>query len=278
MREDSESRTAVGVAMLRAVHQLLDPGSRILDDTVILRLLPEGTQSHIVGEASRYQTPGARALRTHILVRSRYAEDCLEQACARGINQYVLLGAGLDTFAYRQHGWAKDLRIVEVDHPRSQDYKRSLLARAAMEMPANLSVIPLDLGTGTLTDALRTSPIDLSRPVFLSWLGVMTYLSPDVNRRLIRELGMLPGGSEIIFTFSRKATSARSDMLATLAAGHGEPWLTRLSPQELEIQFREAGFSEVHFLESAEIRQRYFQDPAITLPLPTRSSIVRAVV
>lgn len=278
MREDSESRTAVGVAMLRAVHQLLDPGSRILDDRVILRLLPEGTESHICEHPFRYQTPGARALRAHILVRSRYAEDCLAEACARGINQYVLVGAGLDTFAFRQPGWAKGLSIVEVDHPRSQDYKRNRLTHSAIEMPANLSFIPLDLGTGTLTEALRTSPIDLCRPVFLSWLGVMTYLTPEVNQRFIREVGMLPRGSEIVFTFSRKATSAGSDVLASLAAGHGEPWLTRLSPQELEIQLREAGFSEIRFLEPAEIRRRYFQDPAMRLPLPARASVVRAVV
>lgn len=278
MREDSESRTAVGVAVLRAVHLLMDAGPLILEDRVILRLLEQGTEAWINNHSFRYQTPGARALRAHVLVRSRYAEDCLEEAHARGIHQYVQLGAGLDTFAYRQPEWAKDLRIVEVDHPLSQDYKRSLIAQTGIEMPANLSFVPLDLGTGTLTDALRTSSVDLSKPLFLSWLGVMTYLSPEVNARLIREMGTLPRGSEIVFTFSRKGTRGRSDMLATLAAQNGEPWLTRLGPEELEIQFREAGFSEVHFLEPAEIRRRYFRDPATTLPVPARASIVRAVV
>jgi methyltransferase (TIGR00027 family) len=278
VREDTGSHTAVGVAMLRAAHLLLDPGSPILDDGVILQLLAGGTGEWIRSHSFRYQTPGARALRSHVLVRSRYAEDCLAEAAARGVSQYMLLGAGLDTFAYRQPPWAAGLRIVEADHPLSQAHKRDLLARAGVMVPPNVSYLPLDLATSSLATALGESGLDPRGPVFISWLGVMSYLSPRVNRRLIREMGSLPPGSELVFTFSRKRTAGKSDTLASLAAAHGEPWLTRLDPPELESWLRDAGFSGIHFLEPEEIRRRYFSDPEITLPVPRRESIVRAMV
>jgi len=264
--------------MLRAVHQLVDRGPKILEDHVILDLLPDGVETYICEQLNRYQHPGARALRTHVLLRNRYAEDCLRDACNRGITQYLLLGAGLDTFAYRQPQWASGLRIFELDYPASQDHKKKLLAQADIPVPGNLSFVPGDLEKVSLPDALAASSFDFSKPAFLSWLGVMPYLSPPVNRAIIRQVAKMSRGTEMVFTFSRRDHPGRPSMLASLAAAHGEPWRTRLSREELEGQLMDAGFSRFGFLEPGEARRRYFGDPASDLQPPSRASIVRVIV
>src|SRR4051812_41397119 len=126
MTERNASATARGVAMLRAVHQIFDGLPPILDDPVIVRLFGFGTVSP--EERDRYESGPARGIRSHVVLRSRVAEDMLRDAGARGVGRYVLLGAGLDTFAYRQPEWARAIEIVEVDHPSSQAEKRQLLA------------------------------------------------------------------------------------------------------------------------------------------------------
>jgi methyltransferase (TIGR00027 family) len=115
--ERAASSTAFGVAVLRAAHQIIDGSPPILDDSVVERLLGPGIEQRIRGESEQLQTSMARGLRSHVVLRSRFAEDSLAAAVARGTRQYVLLGAGLDTFAYRQPEWARDITVVEVDQP-----------------------------------------------------------------------------------------------------------------------------------------------------------------
>jgi methyltransferase (TIGR00027 family) len=138
------SRTAIGVAALRAAHQLVDAEPRILEDPVILRLLGRETLDTIQEDRDRYQTPAALALRSHVVMRSRYAEDRLAQAVARGVTQYVILGAGLDTFAYRQPAWARNLRIVEIDRAPMQREKRERLSLAQVFVPDNVTFGAMD--------------------------------------------------------------------------------------------------------------------------------------
>ena len=126
--ERAGSRTALGVALLRAAHQLLDGEPKILADQPIVHLLgPEGL-TRLRTLADELQTPSARRLRAHVLLRSRFAEDRLADAVRRGVRQYVLLGAGLDTFALRQPAWASEITIVEIDRPETQAAKRARLA------------------------------------------------------------------------------------------------------------------------------------------------------
>lgn len=277
MHKDQASKTSVGVAVLRAVHQLLDPGPKILEDPVIVTLLAD-LHPQIWHRAADYNLPGARALRSHVLLRSRFAEDCLAHAADRGIRQCILLGAGLDTFPYRQPPWAAALHIFELDHPASQQHKRNLLAAHEIPVPDNLSFIPCDLEKESFLDALRTSSFDFSRPAFLSWLGVMPYLSPEANKAIFRQVASLLPGTELVFTFSRKDPPGQPNILAKRAAEQGEPWLTRLEPSELEQQWREAGVSRISFLDPYVARMRYFRHPATDLPAPFRSSIVKVIV
>ncbi len=130
MKEDTASSTAWGVANVRAFHQLLDDEPKILADLVILKLLDTKALEEIRARAAERDDARFAAFRAHIVLRNRYAEDCLREAASRGVTQYVLLGAGYDTFAYRQPEWAAGLTIFEVDHPVTQAAKRELLAVA----------------------------------------------------------------------------------------------------------------------------------------------------
>ena len=137
--EGTASRTALGAAWLRAAHLLLDDAPPILDDPLARRLLDSGAALAIRQHPHRFRTPLSRALRGEVLVRSRYVEDRLADAVQRGVRQYVLLGAGLDTFAYRQPAWATDLRIIEVDHAASQRDKHARLGQDRIALRPNES-------------------------------------------------------------------------------------------------------------------------------------------
>lgn len=277
MDKKPESKTSVGVAMLRVVHQLFDPAPKLLDDPVIVRLLMD-LKPDILKKAADYQSPGARVLRAHVLLRNRYAEDCLASAAGRGLGQYVLLGAGLDTFAYRQPSWAAPLRIFELDHPASQHRKRTLLGEAAVPVPANLSFVEANLETDDWLARLVASGLDARQPVFFSWLGVMPYLRPETNRRLLAQVAALPASTEMVFTFSLKSAPGNPDILARRAEAAGEPWLTRPDEETLLGWLHEAGFSGIAILDPAEAARLYFPDRPAGLPPPLRPRIARVLV
>lgn len=272
------STTAVGVAALRAVHQLMDGEPKLLEDPVILRLLDPGFPGLLKAHPEKYLTWPRQALKSHVLLRSRFAEDCLKEAYDRGLRQYLLLGAGFDTFAYRQPAWAKDLRIYEADHPGSQAHKRERLEVAGIQLPANLRFVPVDLEADGLRAALESGSFDFRSPVFISCLGVLMYLRPDTVAGLFRFVASLPPGSEIVFTFARKERIGWPFSLASKAASVGEPWLTLFSPHQLARQLKAAGFSRFFFLSPEEAVRRYFRDRTDGLMPPRRVSIVRAIV
>ncbi len=274
--ERPASRTALGVAALRAAHLLLDARPSILDDPVSLTLLDPGAREAIEGHAEHFQSAEARALRTHVVLRSRYAEDRLHAATVRGVRQLVVLGAGLDTFAYRQPVWAGDLRVFEVDQPASQHLKRERLARAGVPLPTNLTFVPIDFETTGLAAGLQGSGFDPARPTFVSWLGVMTYLTPDAVEAVFRWVASLPASSELVFTFSQPR--AHSSPLAERARALGEPWLTHVTPEQLTAQLLDLGFTRVELLTPEAAEARYLSGRADALPIPRRASTASALV
>jgi methyltransferase (TIGR00027 family) len=141
MLDDKVSCTAIGTAYLRAAHQVFEARPRIFDDPVALSMLGPTALKRIKDRAAHYQTPEMRALRARVVLRSRFAEDRLAAAVLRGVTQYVILGAGCDTFALRQPPWARPLRIFEVDHPRTQEGKRSRLSAAGLTIPENVALV-----------------------------------------------------------------------------------------------------------------------------------------
>jgi methyltransferase (TIGR00027 family) len=280
MAERNASLTARGVAGLRAAHQLIDAPPPILDDPVIVRLLGVEIDPHDPANIERYQSGPARALRSHVVLRSRFAEDALRAAVERGVAQYVLLGAGLDTFAYRQRVWAHGLRIVEVDHPSSQADKRRLLASANIAIPANVRYADIDFEHETLADGLRRCGVDFAQKTFFSWLGVTMYLTRDAIDAVLATLGAFPVGSQVVLTFAQPPgpDDQGARFIAERAAAAGEPWISYFAPAEIESVLREHGFADVRFLTRDDAMRQYYADRRDDLLPPRRISIVSATV
>ena len=268
------SRTAIGAATLRAAHQLLDPNPKLLSDNIILKLLDQEICHYILNNKGRFFLPHSIALRRSIVLRSRYTEDCLKDAFQKGIRQYIILGAGLDTFAYRQPSWAKDLHIVEADHPASRKTKLALLEKAEIPLPRNVTYTEVDLENDDLTHVL-SAVIHLKEPVFISCLGVLVYLKKSACEKIFRFTGSLAKESEFIFTAKQNTDY---NIIAQKAAEVGEPWITHFSQEELRQQLESCNFSAIHFLTAAEIRQLYGNTDLIKTFSPNKSSIVKAKV
>lgn len=289
MSERHASRTALGVAFLRAVHQLLDTRPLILDDPVALALIGPSGEESIREHADGFQTPGARALRTHVVIRSRFAEDRLALAVGRGVTQCVILGAGYDTFAFRQPEWARALRITEVDHPATQELKRAQLASVGIETPANVRFAAVDFERESLEDGLRRHGIAFDEPTFFSWLGVTMYLTSEAVDAVFRTVASFPASSEIVFTFAQPpvpddlsgdvdgSLAERAPTFAERAASIGEPWLTYMKPDAILEKLHAFGFASVEFLTGADAMWWYVRGRADALPAPSRTTVASAI-
>ena len=277
MSDHKASRTALGTAYLRAAHQLLDAQPRILDDPVALSLLGPAALQRINDTTDQYRTPEMLALRAHVVLRSRFAEDRLAAAVLRGIKQYIILGAGFDTFALRQPPWARALKILEVDQPGTQAMKHSHLAAADLAMPENAGFASIDLEGESLRHGLLRYHVLVDEPTFISWLGVTMYLKQDAIDAVLRSIATFPAGSEMVLTFAPSRDDSPSSV-ARRAASLGEPWVSYFEPEELEARLRSAGFSKVEFLSPAEAEARYFRQRPADLPVPKRTNILSAVL
>jgi len=278
MSEPSASKTAVAVLTMRAAHQLLDGVPKVLTDPVAPLLLSDDERAAL-NSPERFATPIARGLRAHVVARSRYAEERLQDAVARGIEQLVVLGAGLDSFAYRQPAWARTLRIFEVDHPASQADKRARLAGAGITPPPNLRWAPIDFEQTRLGEGLVRAGWAADRLTFFTCLGVLVYLTEDAIDELFGFVGTLPRGSEIAFTISGDYREiATSTQLASAAAAGGEPWLSLLTAEQVVPRLRGLGFAAAHVESEEAIAQRYFVGRQDGLSAPRHARIGHAVV
>lgn len=264
METGRASRTALRVAHRRAVHQILDQPP-VLNDPIAVPILgpqfgfDQATEMH----------PWSRSFRAFMVARSRYAEDQLAKAVAEGVRQYVVLGAGLDTFACRNP--FKELRVFEVDFPATQEWKRALLAEAAQALPGGaipetLTFVPLDFEHKTLAAGLAEAGFDASEQAFFGWLGVVPYLTRGAFQSTIHTIAQLPAGSGVSFDYGlaphilSPARRQAFDALAARVAAAGEPFQLFFTPEELENELRAAGFHRVEQLDSAELNRRYFGD------------------
>jgi methyltransferase (TIGR00027 family) len=197
----------------------------------------------------------------------------MAEAVQRGIRQCVVLGAGLDTFAYRQPDWARGLTIYEVDHPESQADKRRRLQAAGIEAPGNVRYAAIDFETTSLHDGLEAAGVDFTLATFFSCLGVFVYLTREAVEAVFELVASFPKGSEIAFTFA----STLSGAIAERARDAGEPWQTTFARDEIGALLKGIGFATVDFLEAGQIR-RYFGHRTDALPVPKSSSIAAARV
>ena len=281
MTERNASQTAMGTAYMRAAHQLFDPAPRLLEDPLAITLIGEAGVQQIKASADRYLSPPAAALRSHVVLRTRHTEQRLQAAVERGVTQYVILGAGLDTFALRQPDWAQGLDIIEVDHPATQAVKKNAMTAAGLALPANARFADIDFEHESLRDGLLRNRVDLKRKTFFSWLGVTMYLTQDAIDSVLQLAASCPPGSEITLTYAQPLEPGGSDalsMLARMAASMGEPWLSFFTPAAIEEKLRQAGFSTVEFLTTEAAAMQYFASSTGSLPVPRQTNIVSAIV
>jgi len=268
------SRTALDVLANRVIHQLFDDDPKLLNDAIAGRLLGP-FKLNMTRETVREQA--ISNMRTHVVLRGRFTEDRLAQAVRRGVDQYVILGAGYDSFAYRQPEWARSIRIFEVDQRSTQKDKQRRLAAADLSIPGNLEFVEIDFERTSLEEGLRASGLDFNRRTFFSCLGVLVYLTQEAHDAVFRLVGGFPAGSEIAFTFS--SSTKIQTRFSDWAASMGEPWLSRVDGPTLQAWLPTIGFSELFFLGRDEARRAYFDPPRSDgLQPPLRATIAAAVV
>ncbi|WP_225731370.1 MULTISPECIES: SAM-dependent methyltransferase [unclassified Nocardia] len=275
MQTGEPSRTAMGVAIYRAEHQLED-GGRIFTDPLAVRIV-----DGMVDSLNIHEDPAIRRrMRLIIAARARYADDALAAAVAAGTTQAVVLGAGLDTLAYRNpHA---GLRVYEIDHPATQEWKRNRLRETAIDIPGSVTYVPVDFERQTLEQAMAATEFDPSQPAFVIWLGVVVYLTGDAIRATLRYLAGLAPGTEVVLDYAQpvRAVTPEEQAMAEVRdarlAALGERWLSLFTPEEMAGELRAAGFEVAEDLDPAAAIGRYL---GADLPAERLGPhIVRAVV
>ena len=268
MQPGEPSRTALGAAAHRAVHQVLERG-RIFADPLAVRILGADAEAAVRDAESN---PSRRMLRLFIAVRTRFAEDALAAAVARGVRQLVVLGAGLDTYAYR-NAFAESLHVFEVDHPATQAWKRQRLADAAIPLPRTLTFAPVDFERETLAGGLAAAGFDPAKQSFFTWLGVVPYLTAQAVLSTLEFIARLPGGAHVVFDYGNPPASgldrdrfAAQEALAARVASIGEAFRSYFETDALHAKLRALGFREVEDLGPVLIRERYFANRGGSLP------------
>jgi len=258
MLEKQPSRTALGAAAHRAVHQKRDEGRIFKDPLAQLILGPDADA--IIKELA----PGAvmDTLCMFIAARSRFAEDCLSHAISRRVGQLVILGAGLDTLSLRKPHEKAGLLTFEVDHPATQAWKRRRLTEVGLVPPASLTFVPVNLEEQSLPAELKAAGLDSNRSTFFHWLGVAPYLRVGLVIETLEFIAGIPG-AEVVFDYTEPlenyAPERRASIIAVQSRAEevGEPWLSFFDPCEIHSKINELGLRVIEDLGLREIRLRY---------------------
>jgi len=266
MQQGQASVTALGAAGHRAAHQVLEHGLVFADPLALPILGPDADDAI----ARAKDKPERRALRLFIAMRSRFAEDCARHAVEQGVRQILVLGAGLDTFAYRLEP-AQDLRVFELDHPATQADKRRRLSDARIAEPSQVVYVAHDFERGAMTAALEAGGFDVGKRTFVLWLGVTPYLTEEAVYATLGELARLPGRAEVVFDYANPparieeaATRTYHELMAERVKAAGEPFRGYFDSDELHARARDLGFVRIEDLDRAALVERYLPD----LPAP----------
>jgi methyltransferase (TIGR00027 family) len=250
--EGRPSVTALRAATYRAQHQLLDR-PLVFEDPLAARILaPTGP----------IQTPRLASVRAFAVARSRFAEDKLAVARVEGFTQYAILGAGLDTFAYRNP--QARLRVLEIDHPSTQAWKRTLLADAGIAIPTTVTYVPVDFAKQPLEEELLRAGFDASKPTFFSWLGVTPYLDEAAVLQNLAAIHALHPGNRITFDYMipRSDLSFRGSLahffISRYVAYLGEPMKSGFTPEGMRAHLLAIGFRDVEDIDCPLLNARYF--------------------
>jgi len=286
------SQTAIASALMRAAHLLLDAPPAVLSDDLALPLSGWKESALIAGFAAlqtklAQETSPAEAkmllqsVRAITVLRARYVEDLLAEAYQRGVRQYVVLGAGLDSYALRTN---LELRIFELDHPSTQGWKRERLAALGLQTGPQHHFVPIDFEAESPLLALARAGFRADRPSFFSWLGVINYLGQAAIFDTLRALAQLPRESAIVFDYvlpDHLLDAAGRRLVSTLLAdmsARGEPGQSFFAPEELGQRVLSLGFGAVVDLGPEEANARYFtgRSDGLELPRPCPAHLMHA--
>jgi methyltransferase (TIGR00027 family) len=256
--------TAARVALWRALHVEADAPPHVLDDEIGLKLLAPDKDWRSRGDMDPQFT---RPFRASIVARARFIEDLVGEQAGHGLSQYVILGAGLDSFAQRRPEIASRLRVFEVDQPGPQAWKRQRLIELGFGIPDWLRFVPVDFEAGEAwRDELVTAGFDDSTPAIVVSTGVSMYLSKEANAAALRQVAAFAPGSTLAMTFLLPLEMADPEIRPGLemaekgARASGTPFLSFFTPSEIQAMAREAGFREARHVSAADLTQRYFVD------------------
>lgn len=266
--------TAVRVALWRALHLRLDAPPHVFEDEIGLRLAaPEDDWTRRPD-----MSPFTRPFRASILARARFVEDLVAEEVARGVGQYVLLGAGLDTFVARRPELASRLRVFEIDRPGAQAWKRRRLVEEGYGLPPCLRFVPVDFEAGEAWwERLRASGFDVERPAVVASTGVSMYLTKEANAATLRRVASLARGSTLVLSFlvpieeADPAVRPGMERAAAGARANGTPFVSFFPPTELLALARAAGFADARHVASGALARRYFAERTDGLRPPDRA-------
>ena len=277
MKHGQASRTALGAAGRRAAHQAVE-GGMVFADPLALRILGADAERAI---ALARERPERRGLRLFVAMRSRFAEDSARGAIGDGSRQILILGAGLDTFAYRLDA-REALRVFELDHPATQRDKRRRLEEAHIAEPSHVAYVAHDFERGSMTAALEAGGLDTGRRTFVMWLGVTPYLTEDAVTATLGELARFPGGTEVVFDYANpphaiEEAQARDfhRAMAEQVAASGEPFRCYFDTPELQARARTLGYVDIEDLDRAALVARYLPQAAAKLRPGPGGHVVR---
>jgi methyltransferase (TIGR00027 family) len=261
-RDVSPDSTAARVALWRALHVEIDPPPHVLEDEIGLKLLAPDKDWRSRGDMDPQFT---RPFRASIVARARFIEDLVIEQVGRGLSQYVILGAGLDSFAQRRPQIASRLRVFEIDQPGPQAWKRQRLLELGFGIPDWLRFVPVDFEAGeNWRDALVTAGFDASKPAIVVSTGVSMYLTKDANEDLLRQVAAFAPGSTLAMTFLLPLEMADPEVRPGLemaqrgARASGTPFLSFFTPLEILALAHGAGFREAQHVSATDLTRRYF--------------------
>ncbi|MGX9790629.1 class I SAM-dependent methyltransferase [Mycobacterium sp. MMS18-G62] len=272
--------TAVRVALWRALHVELDAPPHVLDDTIGVQLADPDPDWRSRGDMD---PDGTRAFRASIVARARYLDDLVVERAASSVSQYVILGAGLDTFAQRHPEVA--VRIFEVDQPGTQEWKRRRLTEIGYPPGDNLQFVPVDFERGeAFPDALRANGFDADRPAVVSSAGVSMYLTKEATEATLRQVAAWAPGSVFAMTFMLplglvdSAERPMQESVEAAAANSGTPFISHYAPDEISDMCLTAGFSSVQHVSPDDLTARYFARRTDGLRPPGAEHLIVATV
>ncbi len=283
MKQNHPSLTAYKVAIMRAAHQIID-NPTVFEDQIALKIIGTHGDYEIQEKKRKFKTKLHSYLRAIVVARSKFVEDELSAAIKRGIRQYVILGAGLDTFAYRNPHFSVGLKIYEVDYPATQVWKLRQLNTARIPIPENLNFVPVDFENQSLSEQLQKAGFRTDETSFFSWLGVTMYLTRETVMEIIKYIASsVPSGSGIVFDYMIPPSSQKilPRLIFRLLAGSiarrtGEPWVCFLDPHSLITELRAIGFTHIEDIGPEKINALFFNDRADNLMVGNFGHLMKA--